>query len=359
MNVAIVGGGINGLCSAWQLALSGHKVTLFERGKLLGETSTSSSKLLHGGIRYLENLEFCLVKEALKERAWWLQHVPQYTSAVELYLPIYEQGRRSAWKVKLGLMLYDWLAGAEKIDHHQCIAKKDIQHSCSELKQRGLHKVYTFFDGQMDENKLGEWVADQAREAGAQLMENSEVTSFSESGVLCFNGCQKQFDKVINVAGPWSSTLNKKSRVSSQYELDLIRGSHIMLNRQIAHGYLLEVPGERRIFFVLPYQNQTLVGTTEVRQTLNEPIQCSEEEKVYLLDAYNYYFVKQATESDVIGTFAGVRPLIKSSDDPGKVTREYAIERKGSLINVFGGKWTTARALAKKIVQEVNLGCYK
>lgn len=358
MKVAIVGGGINGLCAAWQLAMSGHDVTLFERGKLLGETSTSSSKLLHGGIRYLENFEFRLVKEALKERAWWLQHVPQHTSTVELCLPIYDQSRRSAWKVKLGLMLYDGLAGNQNIGNHRGVAKKDLNDSFSELKQTGLKKVYTFFDGKMDERKLGGWVADQAQKAGAQLIEGSEVISIDESGNVNLTNCQKKFDIVVNMAGPWSAELNRKSNIKSTYDLDLIRGSHIILNRKCDYGYLFEVPEERRVFFVLPYEGKTLVGTTEVRQQLDQPIKCTEDEKKYLLSAYNYYFENQAGESDIISDYAGVRPLIQSSSDPARATREYAIEKKGRVITVFGGKWTTARALAKKIVRKVDDGLY-
>jgi len=121
-------------------------------------------------------------------------------------------------------------------------------------------------------------------------------------------------------------------------------------------GYLLEVPGERRVFFVLPYQGKTLLGTTEVRQRFDEPVVCSDEEMTYLLAAYNHYIRHKVMARDVTGRFAGVRPLIRSASDPVRVSREYVIERQGRVVSVFGGKWTTARALARKTVKEIEHG---
>ena len=358
MKIAIIGGGINGLCAAWQLSSLGYDVQLFERGMLLKETSSSSSKLLHGGIRYLENFEFRLVKEALHERAWWLESVPQHTSSLKFFLPIYADSRRPAWQVKLGLLLYDFLAGKRNIGNHKPVSLDEFSHLMPDLKQNGLKKVYSFYDGQMDEEGLGQWVANKAKNFGAKLFENHEVISVSEKGTVHFKDGSESFDRVINIAGPWAARLNASSNVSSGYELDLVRGSHIVLNKTIENACILEVPNERRIFFTLPYQGHTLVGTTEVRQTIDEPIKCSSDEKKYLLSAYNHYFVNQAKEADIVETFAGVRPLIKSANDPGRTTREYAVEKNGKLITVFGGKWTTSRALAKKIAKGVNDGFY-
>jgi len=145
--------------------------------------------------------------------------------------------------------------------------------------------------------------------------------------------------------------LLKDSDIDSNYELDLVRGSHIVINRKLDHGYFLEIPNERRIFFVLPYKGQTLIGTTEVRQKISDEIKPTQSEILNLLRAYNHYFIEQITEQDVVKSFAGVRPLVKSSNDASKATREYAIQTNKHLISVFGGKWTTARQLAKKVVK--------
>jgi len=133
-----------------------------------------------------------------------------------------------------------------------------------------------------------------------------------------------------------------------------VRGSHIVVDRKLDHGYLLEVPSERRIFFVLPYQGQTLIGTTEVRQKISDKIECTKSEVTQLINSFNYYFVNRITERDVVKSFAGVRPLIKSSNDINKITREYAVQTNINLISVFGGKWTTARQLAKKVVKMIE-----
>jgi len=357
MNIAIIGGGINGLCAAWQLAVDGYSVKLFERGKLLSETSSSSSKLLHGGIRYLENFEFSLVKESLRERDWWLRNVPQHTSVTRLFLPVYKNGRRPFWKMKLGLMLYDWLAGSQRLAQHEVFSGNDSSMPEHYLKRKDMQKLCAFYDGQMDEVGLGTWVAEQAMASGVELLENCEVSKINayDGSVVHDHGCE-QHDLIINMAGPWAPQLNARNGILTQHRLDLVRGSHIVLDCSYKDGYLLEVPGERRIFFVLPYQGKTLVGTTEIRQTLDESIQCSNEEKAYLLAAYNHYFVNQMSEQNIVSDFSGVRPLIQSSSDPGRATREYAIEKSGKVMTVFGGKWTTSRALAKKIVKEVNNG---
>jgi len=356
MKVAVVGGGINGLCTAWELAAKGHEVSLFERDELLGKTSSASSKLLHGGIRYLENLEFRLVKEALRERAWWLRHVPQYTSSLKLCLPVYRGGRRSPWKVKLGLMLYDYLASGDSIGRHEAVHLAQVPRCFPDLRTDGLRKIFTFFDGQMDEARLGAWAAEQARQAGVMFFLHTEVKAITPEGNAVLAGEHRAFDQVVNVAGPWAEVLCKRSGLQGKQTLDLVRGSHLVLDRMHDCGYLLEVPGERRVFFVLPYQGKTLLGTTEVRQRFDEPVVCSDEEMTYLLAAYNHYFRHKVMARDVTGRFAGVRPLIRSASDPVRVSREYVIERQGRVVSVFGGKWTTARALARKTVKEIEHG---
>ena len=139
-----------------------------------------------------------------------------------------------------------------------------------------------------------------------------------------------------------------------QQALDLVRGSHLLVPAISRYGHMLEVPGERRIVFVLPYQGKTLVGTTEVRQSLAEPIECSDAEQAYLLKLYNYYFDSQLSEADVESKFAGVRPLLGGSDSASTASREYALNWQQQLLTVSGGKWTTARALARTVVEQIQ-----
>ena len=361
MDIAIVGGGINGLCAAWLLARQDHRVTLYEQGRVMQATSSASSKLLHGGLRYLENGEFRLVREALRERSFWIENAPDLAKPIKLYLPIYRSSRRPAWKIKIGLTLYDMLAGKKCLGRHGKEKLSGFKQAHPELKTTGLKSVYSYYDAQMQDEKLGLWVAHQAKKEGVQILEHHLVTGLTTTGLLTYNEAgepgtlrEKQYDRIINIAGPWAEDLLKKNSIDVRHSLDLVRGSHIVFKQPIKDGYILEVPDERRIFFVLPYKGKTMVGTTEIRQTLDEPISPTEDEQNYLINAYNHYFREQRRVSDIQSSFAGLRPLIKSAGESDKLTREYVIERTERLITVFGGKWTTARALAEKLVREVQ-----
>jgi len=354
MKIAVIGGGINGIMSAWALAQQGHDVEIFEKNTLMSETSSASSKLLHGGLRYLENLEFRLVREGLHERKWWINQAPHLAHPLRIYIPIYKDSRRASWMYRIGLKFYDLLSGSKKLGKTKSYSVSQMLKECPQLKPNGLKFGFSFVDGQMDDNVLGLWAANQCKGEGVNIHENTVVEKVDEDGHLWVNGEEKEFDRIINIAGPWAEALLKASNISSKYQLDLVRGSHIVIDGELSHGYLLEVPHEDRIFFVLPYHGQILIGTTEVRQQIHEPIEPSKDEINYLIGAYNHYFEFQISNNDIGHTFTGVRPLIKSSDDPTNATREYEIESHGKLTSVFGGKWTTARQLGRKVCREVS-----
>lgn len=353
MKIGIVGGGINGLCVASEALKKGHEVTLFERGSLMSETSANSSKLLHGGLRYLENFEFRLVRESLKERKYWLNKSSELTHPLRFYLPVYKTSRRPAWMVRVGLYLYDILAGKHAIQKHR---KEDIDQFSQQFPQfnkSNLSALYSYSDGQMDDKNLGLMLADELRDECCKIIERSPVSRLESDGKIHLeSGECHQFDKVINVAGPWAEDLLQRSDISTETHLDLIRGSHIIIDRPLDSGFILEVPNEERVFFVLPHHGKTLVGTTEVRQSIDEPIKASVEEISYLLAVYQYYFNNGVTESDIVGNYAGVRPLLISHKTPNKASREYVIEQNGEIITVFGGKWTTSRALGEKLARK-------
>lgn len=353
MRIGIIGGGINGLCCAWLMAQAGHEVDVYERSTLASQTSRASSKLLHGGLRYLEQFEFRLVREALKERDAWLQRVPELTNPLRLILPIYQGSQRQRWLVGTGLFLYDRLAGSSILPKAQWLTANTLLQHDPQLKAEGLLGGYAFSDGQMDDYRLALWVADQARLAGANLHEHSEVTAVDTQGNVHTNNDSYAYDRVVNISGSWAGVLLEQSGIPSPYRLDTVRGSHLVLKRECPQAYLLEVPNEKRIFFVLPWQGKTLVGTTEVRQQPHEPIACSVAERDYLLTAYNHYTSIPASVMDIHSEFAGLRPLLYSSHDPNKATREYAVHKQGQLLTVFGGKWTTALALARKVQQHL------
>ena len=353
MKICIVGGGINGLCVASEALKKGHEVTLFERGQLMSETSAHSSKLLHGGLRYLEHGEFRLVRESLKERKYWLNKSSELAHPLRFYLSVYKTSRRPAWMVRVGLYLYDILAGKYTIQKHR---KEDMGRFIQrfpEFNNSNLSAIYSYSDAQMDDRNLGLMLADELRSKGCRIIENSPVSRLDNDATIHLeSGECYQFDKVINVAGPWAEALLQRSNISTQAHLDLIRGSHIIIDRPLDSGFILEVPNEERVFFVLPHHGKTLVGTTEVRQSIGEPIKASNEEINSLLAAYQHYFSNGVTESDIVGNYAGLRPLLISHKNPNKASREYVIEQNGKIITVFGGKWTTSRALGEKLVSK-------
>ncbi|MEQ8426930.1 MAG: FAD-dependent oxidoreductase [Gammaproteobacteria bacterium] len=353
LNIAIVGGGINGLCCANELANQGHKISLFERDTIMKATSSNSSKLLHGGLRYLENGEFRLVKESLHERDAWLRDVPELTSPLSIIYPIYKQNKRNRMQVGLGLSIYKLLARKSKLASFKWLNPSELSSLSGDLRQDELLGGYQFYDAQMDDYKLGKWVAEKALQNGVKVGEECEVTKMNTRGELIFkNGNSSTFDRIINAAGPWVSSLLKNSDCEIPYQLDYVRGSHLILDNKCMQAFMLEVPRENRIVFVLPWKNQTLLGTTEVRQDLSEKIACSNYEKKYLLDLYSYYF--PSTQTKIVSEFSGIRPLLHTANSPGKNSREYAIHRQGKLISIFGGKWTTARALANKVATIVH-----
>lgn len=354
MRIAVIGGGINGIMASWALVEAGHSVDLYEKNKLMMATSSASTKLLHGGLRYLEHGQFRLVREALRERSWWINAAPHLASPIELILPVYRNSVRPAWKIKAGLVLYDFLAGSLNLGRHRWHTRDELIKMSPMLKIDGLAGGFTFYDGQMDDLNLGLWAAQQASNAGVLIHENAPVEKVDIDAGITANGHRIKYDFVINIAGPWAKQLLDRSDIKSINDLDLVRGSHIVIDEPLEYGYLLEVPEERRVCFVLPYNGQTLVGTTEVRQTQHQLIECSDEEAIYLLDVYNFYFQASKGVSDISKRFSGVRPLIRSSEDPNKASREYVIEKKGKVITVFGGKWTTSRALAAKVANEIR-----
>jgi glycerol-3-phosphate dehydrogenase len=338
--------------AAWALRTRGFDVEVLERTSIMRETSAASTKLLHGGLRYLEHGSFRLVREALAERSWWLAQAPGLCHPIELLLPIRKPSPRSRWKVQVGLWLYDQLAGKHLIHPFRWIPREEVVSGFPELQPQGLVGAFSFWDAQMDDHALGLWAAARAQEAGVRIREQCPVDAVGTDGFVRIAGATRGFDVVVNVAGPWIDELLRRSGVRSAYQLDLVRGSHLVTSRPCRRGVLAEVPRERRIGFVLPWKGGTLVGTTEVRQDAADGSRCSEQEADYLRKFYGSVMVEPMRDSEIIGSFAGVRPLIRSSRDPSKASREYAIERSGRLINVFGGKWTTARALADRIAEE-------
>jgi glycerol-3-phosphate dehydrogenase len=348
--VAVIGGGINGIMTAWELARRGCRVDLFERNRLMSATSRASTKMLHGGLRYLEHGHFGLVREALRERSWWLEQAPELTRPLEVLLPIYAGQGRPRWQVAAGVRLYDMLAAGTGFPKGGWHTAAEATARLPALESRGLCGAYSYWDGQMDDYRLGLWAAGHAAKAGVGVHEGARVERIEpESGAILVGGDRRFFHRVVNVAGPWAGELLTASSVPSGYRLDLVRGSHIVLAGSIECGCVLQVPGERRVLFVLPYQGNILLGTTEVRQKYPEIPIPEQFEIDYLLATFNHFFRDHRSKTDIVDAFAGVRPIVAANHDISTASRDSVIERRQRLINVFGGKWTTSRALAMSV----------
>lgn len=352
--IAVVGGGINGAGCAWELVRRGYEVVLFDKGICGAQTSSATTKMIHGGLRYLERMHLPLVRESLRERAWLLEHLPKLVKPLEILLPVYADSPRSRAAIKAGLLLYDSLAGRANIARHRSLNLQDLA-QLAPLKIDGLLGGFSYWDAQVDDFALTRTVVASAIRDGATVRERTKVQSLRRDGedwiVRTEPGDESRFDLVVNAAGPWMNELLAANAIKASYVLSLVRGSHLVLARRISEaGLLLQSTSDRRVFFVLPWKGTTLVGTTEVVQ--KEPldgVHASEEEIEYLLARFNRYMKEPISRGEVAGTFAGVRPLVGRATNPSAIGRDFRVVRRGHLINVFGGKMTTFMALARKV----------
>lgn len=358
--VAVIGGGINGAGIAWELARKDYEVVLFEKGAFGAQTSSATTKMIHGGLRYLEHLQFDLVRESLRERGWLLRNLPNLVRPLEILLPVYDDSPRSRLEIRIGLALYDTLAGRQKIARHRAVNASEIA-SVVPLRIEGLRGGFSYWDAQVDDAQLVRTVIASAIAEGAVAREFTPVAALRRDGprwiIQSDRYGEEPFDLVVVAAGPWMNELLDRNALGSRYRLSLVRGSHIVLSELVStRGVLLQSADDRRVFFVLPWKGRTLVGTTEVVVSeAPERVEPSSEEIAYLLARFNRYFQMQIAESDVASSFAGLRPLVGRRTDPSAIGREYRVRRDGNLIAVFGGKLTTFMALARRVSMRADI----
>lgn len=357
--IAVVGGGINGAGAAWELVRRGYQVVLYEKGRCGAQTSSTTTKMIHGGLRYLEHLQIPLVRESLRERAWLLRHIPELVTPLRMILPIYADSPRTRATVKAGLLLYDALAGRANIARHHFLSVQEIA-QLAPLNLVGLRGGFAYWDAQVDDLALVRSVIASSVRDGATVREWTRVEALIRDGkewiVRTNSGDEARFDMVVNAAGPWMNELLAANGIPARYVLSLIRGSHLVLTRRVSEvGLLLQSATDRRVFFVLPWKGTTLVGTTEaVQREPLEQVRASEEEIDYLIARFNRYLRDPITRDEVAATFAGVRPLVGRASNPSAIGRDFRVVRRGSVINIFGGKMTTFMALARKVAMRAD-----
>jgi glycerol-3-phosphate dehydrogenase len=356
-DLLIVGGGINGCAIAREATLLGLTVLLVERDDLASHTSSASSKLIHGGIRYLEYYDFKLVAEALRERERLVKAAPHIIRPMRFVLP-HQHAVRPWWLVRLGLYLYDFLGGRMTLPRSRGLRSGDTAYAAP-LKTGGKGFVYS--DAFVDDSRLTVLNAVDAAANGATIRTRTEFTGARrENGgdgdgwlATLADGEQVRARAIVNAAGPWVTDALARTGVNAAAGVRLVKGSHIVVPRLYDgdHAYILQQP-DRRIVFAIPWQGRTEIGTTDVPVDRPEDARISDDEVTYLCDAANRYFSTQIAPTDVVATWSGVRPLYDDGVSEARaVTRDYVLELDDAgppLLSIFGGKITTARHLAEE-----------
>lgn len=357
MRIAVIGAGVNGICSAIALAERGGIVTVFDRSVPFSETSSRSSKLLHGGIRYLEKGHIRLVREALIDRAWWVDSAKQYTTTSRFFIPVYKNGCRSRLKLYAGVKLYEYLAGNYSLGPSRYHNKEETLFFNPLLNPDDLLGSVSYLDVQMDDVALSDWLMRKARSLNVEVIDNTLVERITPEGLvqLCDNEI-KRFDRVVNACGPWASRLLSDSKIQSQHRLVLVKGSHLIIDRKIDYPLVIQVAIDGRIIFMLPLTDRALIGTTESVHDIDEKIFCNQSEVEYLLKSINEVVKNKIEPDEIVGSFAGVRPIMSKANVVGDVSsarRNSCIERINNIVNVFGGKWTSGMRLGQTVAEEV------
>ena len=358
-DLLIIGGGINGCAIAREAALNHMKVLLVEKGDLAGATSSKSTKLIHGGLRYLEYYEFALVREALVERERLLIAAPHIITPLTFVLP-QENAVRPWWVIRAGLWLYDSIGGRSSMPRSRGLRAGDTAYSAP---LKGGASGFVYSDAWVDDARLTVLNAMDAAAHGAEIAVRTALTSARREDGLwratLSDGREVTARAIVNAAGPWVAEMVGKLGVNATSGVRLVKGSHIVVPRLFEgdHAYILQL-ADRRIVFAIPYQDRfTLIGTTDEPVEKPEDAVISEAEIAYLCDAANAHFVQQIAPADVVSTYSGVRPLYDDGKPEAKaVTRDYVLELDETgppLLSVFGGKITTARHLAEEAVKKI------
>lgn len=366
----VIGGGINGCGIARDAAGRGYSVALAEMNDFASGTSSGSTKLIHGGLRYLEHYEFRLVREALMEREVLWAMAPHVIWPLRFVLPYQKGGVRPAWLIRLGLFLYDHLGGRKLLPATKTL---DLRRDEAGKPLKPLFgRAFEYSDGWVDDARIVVLNARDAQERGADILSRFKVTSARREGdawtvtvahTLSGETRTIRARMLVNAAGPWvDQVLAGAMGRNNARNVRLVQGSHIVVRKKFDHAraYFFQNP-DNRIFFAIPYEGEfTLIGTTD-RDYKDDPkkIKISDEEVSYLCNAASEYFAEPVRASDIVWSYSAVRPLYDDGASKAQeATRDYVLkleEGEGApLLNVFGGKLTTYRRLAEHALEKIG-----
>lgn len=362
-DLLVVGGGINGAAIARDAAMRGASVLLVEKDDLAAHTSSASSKLIHGGLRYLENYQFRLVREGLAERETLLRTAPHIVRPLRFVLP-HCPALRPHWMIRSGLLLYDLFSIRGSLPRSGRVGRRD---SALHAPLRERRRVLSYWDAGVDDSRLTVLNAVAAAEHGAEIATRTELLSARREGQAwraeLSGGRKVAAGAIVNAAGPWvAEVLNRRLAETSASRVRLVKGSHIVVPAlwEGEQAYILQ-QSDGRVVFALPFKGDfTLIGTTDIPVERPEDATITAEEARYLCEAADRYFTRQVVPADVVWSYSGVRALYDDgAADPKSVTRDYRLELDPDpgpkLLSVFGGKITTARALAEEALDRLGV----
>jgi len=356
-DIAIIGGGIHGVGVAQAAAARGYKTVLLEQYDHLAEgTSSRSSKLIHGGLRYLEQFEFSLVRECLLERSYLLKNAPDLVKLTPVYIPIYKSSKRSPLTIRAGLSLYA-LLGNLSADARFKKVKKSQWNQLYGLNREDLLAVYQYYEAQTDDSLLTKAVMESAQQQGAELILNAKVTSINlgnDQTELSYVDDAKQYTLtskvIVNAAGPWADRVVDSVRPKQKnVQVDLVQGAHIVLPIQLGEViFYIESPKDQRPIFVMPWYEDDPSKTYPLDQEVE-----------YLLNAFYAHFPEYENQDLTISNkFSGLRVLPRSQKNANQRSREtiYLRDRKNKprILSIFGGKLTAYRATAEHVLARIE-----
>ncbi len=362
-DITIIGAGIHGAGVAQAAAAAGYKTLVIEQYEKPGlGTSSRSSKLIHGGLRYLETAQIGLVWECLRERRLLLKNAPHLVRLVPFFIPVYEQTHRGPYTIAAGLTLYALLGGK----WFQMVPRSKWG-QLDGLKTERLKAVFQYWDAQTDDQALTEAVLKSAVHLGAEVKLDCRFQQASNESDTCIveyerdgETCRVKTRVLINATGPWiNSTLSKIHPNPQQLAIDLVQGAHILISTKQKQGvYYLEAPQDLRAVLGMPWNDEVLVGTTETKfQGDPADVAPTESEIDYLLDVYRYYFSPDLNRSHIRTSFAGVRVLKHDSKSIFRRSRETIlhVDKKANpmVLSIYGGKLSSYRATGEKVVKKV------
>jgi glycerol-3-phosphate dehydrogenase len=365
-DVVVIGAGIQGAGVAQAATAAGYSVLVLEQQAIAAGTSSKSSKLIHGGLRYLESAQFGLVRESLRERALLLKLAPDLVKLQPLHIPIYQDSKRSPLTIRAGLSLYSVLAGLSNTAHFRSLPQQEWD-SLTGLKQDGLREVFRYYEAQTDDAALTAAVLRSAQSLGAEVLIPARFVAARVQDKHCeidyeFQGQQQTItaNVLMNCSGPWA--LDVLARITPAHHLpavELVQGSHLLLPPLLDQYFYLEAPQDKRAIFVLPWKQQLLIGTTEtIHHGAPEAARCLDSEKAYLLHTLKHYFPALALSGVPVTGFAGLRVLPRSEKSAFFRPREVLLDVDNAeyprVLSLMGGKLTTYRPTAQMALDRVR-----